>query len=64
MEEIKGKVTAGISLRDYFAGQALAGELATQKENWNWSEDVLDSLSKRCYLIADVMIEARTREKK
>jgi len=54
MEKIKGD----ISLRDYFAGQALAGELATQNENWSWRDDMLDSLSKRCYLIADAMIEA------
>lgn len=42
----------GMTLRDYFAGQALA---ACDAEEWI----NLDSLSERCYKIADAMLEAR-----
>ena len=47
----------GMTLRDWFAGQALAGEMAT------WTESDVspyaNSVAKRCYKIADAMLEAR-----
>ena len=45
----------GMSLRDYFAGQALAGIF-----NHDGAEDCsLDQIASDCYLYADAMIEAR-----
>ena len=45
----------GMSLRDYFAGQALACS------NWMSSEQVYIKDAEMCYLIADAMLEARNR---
>lgn len=48
--------TQGMTLRAWFAGQALAGEMAC------WSdkkpEGFEDSIAARCYAIADAMIAA------
>jgi len=45
----------GMTLRDYFAGQAIMGILACNRE---WDE--VDALS---YEIADAMIKARNKKK-
>ena len=49
----------GMTLRDYFAGQALASVAATTA-----SEDTTEQLAKfiagRCYLVADAMLAARS----
>lgn len=50
-----------LKLRDYFAGQALQGELASQSENSTWVKP--DLLSKRCYAIADAMMIERIKNK-
>jgi hypothetical protein len=53
----------GMSLRDYFAAKALAGELAAQDGDtvgyWSNSNENLAALAQRCYLIADAMLKAR-----
>lgn len=53
----------GMSLRDYFAGLALAGEMATQGPGHGDADDVFkppfDWLGVRCYEIADAMLKAR-----
>jgi hypothetical protein len=46
----------GMSLRDYFAGQAINGFVATN--NWLNDSDPLN-IAKRAYCIADAMLEAR-----
>jgi len=47
----------GMSLRDYFAGQALAGMMANKHAlNWTISEVAAD-----CYFHADAMLEYRAR---
>ena len=43
----------GISTRDYFAGQALAGM------NWMSYEQIYINDAEMCYLIADAMLKAR-----
>lgn len=43
----------GMSLRDYFAGQALAGNLGNP-----WASNS-DDIAVRCYQIADAMLAAR-----
>ena len=45
----------GMTLRDYFAGQALAGAMAaTAYEGVEWS-----GIARECYAIADAMLAAR-----
>lgn len=44
-----------LSLRDYFAGQALAGMGEYLMQN----RDNLTSIAKSCYSIADAMLEVR-----
>jgi hypothetical protein len=46
---------SGMTLRDYFAGQALAGMMANKHAlNWTTSEVAAD-----CYFHADAMLEER-----
>lgn len=47
----------GFKLRDYFAGQALAGMGGYLMQN----RDDLDSIAKTCYNIADAMLEQRKK---
>ncbi len=46
-------------LRDWFAGQALAGEMAT----WETArpEDYSEKVASRCYAIADAMLAERAK---
>ena len=46
--------TNGMSLRDWFAGQALAGLLACPDVSGGW-----ESISKSAYTYADAMLRAR-----
>ena len=56
-DAIKFNVTHGITLRDYFAGQALAGMLANSSARGAWATYVEHS-----YAQADAMIAARTHQ--
>ena len=59
----------GMSLRDYFAGQALAGSLASQTPESYWAFAALpeettahtakNGIARLCYDIADAMLAAR-----
>lgn len=51
----------GISVRDWFAGQALAGEVASWQTSTNHPADHAAQLAVNMYRIADAMIAARTR---
>ena len=54
---------SGMTLRDYFAAQALAGELASQgPDTGEWPDNHAEDLAKRCYLLADAMLKARAEE--
>ena len=44
----------GMSLRDYFAGQALAGMFAIGEERW-----LAEQVAESAYVFADAMISAR-----
>jgi len=51
----------GMTLRDYFAGQALAGFSVAQEnsgpeEKWDW-----DTLATTAYIAADAMMKARAK---
>ncbi len=47
---------AGMSLRDYFAGQALMGLIASDDED---AGDRIEDIPKYAYFIADAMLKAR-----
>lgn len=48
-------VTSGMSLRDWFAGQALAAVIAhTDRERWAWAAE-------RAYEVADAMLAERSK---
>ena len=48
----------GMTLRDYFAAQAMQGELASQAGgDYEWRNH--EKLARHCYSIADAMLEAR-----
>jgi hypothetical protein len=50
----------GMSLRDYFAAQALNGVLS-DSDMRPASEEECDHLARRCYLMADAMLTARAK---
>lgn len=52
---------AGMSLRDYFAGRALAGIEASQGNNGHFVSTV-DKVAVRCFELADAMLAARSKE--
>jgi hypothetical protein len=57
------KESSGMDLRDYFAGQALAGGLEQGVENdmqTNWWHSP-ERIAKRAYAIADAMMEEREK---
>lgn len=61
-----GPIYCGMTLRDWFAGQALMGDLAAQgAETGEWSSEKgpADALATRCYAFADAMLEARKARK-
>jgi hypothetical protein len=49
---------AGMSLRDWFAGQALVGLQANTAYECSWSETAED-----CYQLADAMLAERAKER-
>jgi DNA-binding transcriptional regulator YdaS (Cro superfamily) len=53
----------GMTLRDWFAGKALVGELGSQSpEIGEWPNSQLKGLAERCYCIADAMLVERAKE--
>jgi len=55
----------GMSLRDWFAGQALAGAMtrASTEDEWPMTEkDPRAAIAKAAYGMADAMIAARSKE--
>lgn len=50
-------LTAGMSLRDWFAGQALAGFCVSEINSNSWA----DGYAASAYKVADAMLKARAR---
>ena len=63
--DAKGFTSEGMSLRDYFAGQALAGILADpERHGFNESHAECEFLvAEDAYILADAMIVLRERER-
>jgi hypothetical protein len=65
---LQAKYFAGMSLRDWFAGQALAGMAASElwTDNFDFSssakEKWLPDVAKVAYLAADAMLQARSQQ--
>jgi hypothetical protein len=55
-----GNIHDGISLRDYFAGQALGELLEDQMTRRADKSVVIQNTAKLAYRLADAMLEART----
>lgn len=56
---MSANVSATISIRDWFAGQALIGELANQGEDGSRHNF---EIAEKCYKIADAMMDTRGEE--
>ena len=52
-----GWAHVGMSLRDYFAAKAMAGELASP--SLSWGEGMAAQVARNAYAMADAMLEAR-----
>lgn len=65
LDTLTAEVTHGMTLRDWFAGQALTGFLAHGGLKWEIAQEQNDiaaglaRVSEGCYLMADAMLEAR-----
>ena len=51
-----------MTLRDWFAGQALVGEMRENGEDLDWLPRA-GLMAARCYTVADAMIAEREKEK-
>jgi len=47
----------GMTIRQVYAKAAMQGELASQIEGWNYSENSFNILARRCFEIADALIK-------
>lgn len=54
--------SSGMSLRDWFAGQALAGVLANLSQMDKVARNDIARQARDCYLMADAMLKAREPE--
>jgi hypothetical protein len=61
-DESAPPLTLRASLRDWFAGQVLQGELASQSVDAYWTKDQDDELATMCYRVADAMLRVRGQE--
>ncbi|SAL64295.1 hypothetical protein AWB71_03731 [Caballeronia peredens] len=57
-----GNSNYGMSLRDYFAGQALAGDMANDALPHNASPALLEERAQLYYRLADAMLRIRAEE--
>lgn len=58
----EAEMQRGLSIRDYFAGQALAGGMANPSDGhlkFSYTDEELINLAELYYRMADAMVEAR-----
>jgi hypothetical protein len=53
----------GMTLRDYFAAQAMAGFCADPNVEWKHGQETETTLAKLAYEVADAMIRLRQQKK-
>lgn len=58
----EGAYGDGMSLRDWFAGQAMQGLLASDRKFGKPSETLGEAVARNAYEFADAMIAARARK--
>lgn len=60
---MNGNGGTGMTLRDYFAGQVLIGEVSSQSDRDGWinSPDAFRDVAAKSYAIADAMIAERAK---
>jgi hypothetical protein len=58
---VQGDFITGMTLRDYFAGKALAGFCSLQDSEGLWQWDA-DGVSVSAYEVADAMLKQRFKE--
>lgn len=54
--------SAGMTLRDYFAGQALAGLASATNDQGDWTGADAQSVAHTAYEIADAMLAERAKQ--
>jgi hypothetical protein len=54
------RLARGMTLRDYFAGQAMDGYNKCIRD-YGWGEEILFEHAKQAYAIADAMLKARVQ---
>ncbi|AQG98299.1 hypothetical protein A9R05_05290 [Burkholderia sp. KK1] len=57
-----GNSNYGMSLRDYFAGQALAGDMADEALPSDASSTLLEERAQLYYRLADAMLKVRAED--
>ncbi|KXU93487.1 hypothetical protein CR51_29320 [Caballeronia megalochromosomata] len=57
-----GNSNYGMSLRDYFAGQALAGDMADERLASDASPALLEARAQLYYRLADAMLRVRAED--
>ena len=57
-----GRFYSGMTLRDYFAGQALAGSISASENNGFINVQQAGKFAAEAYLVADAMIAEREKE--
>ncbi len=56
------RTVRGMSLRDYFAGQALAHAVdASVRNNWLTIEAAITDIARQAYTVADAMLKERAK---
>lgn len=56
-------ISGGLSIRQYYAAQAMQGELAAQGDYYQWTKASSRDLASLCFRYADALIEFEQEER-